>query len=196
MDIDDLLQALDAGTTIPGGSPLHAAMHHASQEALRITAELNGSYHEPAEVRALLARLTGRPVHESVALFPPFSADMGRRITLGERVFINAGCRFQDQGGIVIGDGSLIGHNVVLATLDHGLAPERRGDLHPAPIVLGRDVWIGANATVLAGVTVGDGAVVAAGAVVTKDVPARVVVAGIPARVIRSIDEPTDGSPG
>ncbi|WP_104103388.1 DapH/DapD/GlmU-related protein [Arthrobacter sp. 08Y14] len=189
MELDELLTALNAGETITAGSPLHEAMHHASQAALRITGELNSGYHEPEQVRELLSRLTGKPVDETVAVFPPFSADFGRNITLGKRVFINSGCRFQDQGGISIGDDCLIGHNAVLATLNHDLSPSRRADMHPAPITIGRNVWLGSNVTVLPGVTIGDDAVVAAGAVVTKDVPARSVVVGSPARVIRSVED-------
>jgi len=185
--LDDLLQALKSGQTIVGGSPLHAVMHEASQEALRITGELNGGYHPPDRVRELLSELIGRPVDETVTLFPPFQADFGKNITIGKRVFINSGCRFQDQGGIVIDDECLIGHNTVLATLNHDLDPLRRADLHPAPVVIGRNVWIGANVTVLPGVTVGDNAVLAAASVVTKDVPANTVVVGSPARVIRDL---------
>lgn len=74
MNLDDLLTELNSGRTIPGGSPLHAVMHAASQDAMRVTGELNGGYHEPERVRELLAQLTGRPVHESVTLFPPFTA--------------------------------------------------------------------------------------------------------------------------
>lgn len=187
MTLEDLLAELDAGRTITGDSPLHAVMHATSQQALRVTAELNGSYHEPHRVRELLAELTGRPIDGSVALFPPFYSDFGRKITLGRRVFINSGCRFQDQGGITIGDDCLIGHNVVLATLNHDLDPSRRADMHPAPIVIGRNVWVGANATVLPGVTIGDDAVVGAASVVTKDVPPASVVVGSPARVVRSV---------
>jgi acetyltransferase-like isoleucine patch superfamily enzyme len=188
MELDDLLEALDAGRTITGDSPLHRVMHRVSQDALRITGELNGSYHEPERVRELLAQLIGKPVDESVAVFPPFYSDFGKNITLGKRVFINSGCKFQDQGGVVIGDDCLIGHNTVLATLNHDLAPSRRADMHPAPIVIGRNVWIGANVTVLSGVTIGDNAVVAAASVVTKDVPENTVVVGSPARVARSLD--------
>lgn len=187
MTLDDLLAELDAGRTITGGSPLHAVMHATSQRALRITAELNGRYHEPARVRELLAELTGRPVAESVAVFPPFHSDFGRNIRIGERVFINSGCRFQDQGGITLGDGCLIGHNAVLATLNHDLDPARRADMHPAPVVIGRNVWLGATVTVLPGVTIGDDAVVGAGSVVTKDVPSGTVVVGSPARVVRPV---------
>lgn len=191
MELDDLLTALNAGETITGGSPLHSVMHRASQDALRVTAELNGSYHEPARVLELLAQLTGKPVLETVALFPPFYSDFGKNITLGERIFINSGCKFQDQGGVSIGDDSLIGHNALLATLNHDMDPSRRADMHPAPIVIGKRVWLGSNVTVLPGVTIGDGAVVAAASVVTKDVPANSVVVGSPAKVVRWV--PVEG---
>ncbi|MET0871105.1 MAG: DapH/DapD/GlmU-related protein [Paeniglutamicibacter terrestris] len=189
MELAELLEELDAGRTITGDSPLHGLMHRISQEALRITGELNGGYQEPARVRELLAQLIGKPVDETVTLFPPFNADFGKNITLGQRIFINAGCKFQDQGGVVIGDDTLIGHNVVIATLNHDLAPSRRADMHPAPVLIGRNVWIGSNATILPGVSIGDDAVVAAACVVTKDVPAGAVVVGSPARVVRSVTE-------
>jgi acetyltransferase-like isoleucine patch superfamily enzyme len=187
MELDDLLEVLNAGGTIAGDSPLHEVMHRVSQDALRITGELNGGYHEPARVRQLLTQLTGKPVDESVTVFPPFHSDFGKNITLGKRIFINSGCKFQDQGGVVIGDDCLIGHNTVLATLNHDLAPSRRADMHPAPIIVGRNVWIGSNVTVLPGVTIGDNAVVAAASVVTKDVPENTIVVGSPARVVRSL---------
>ena len=88
---------------------------------------------------------------------------------------------------MTIGDGCQIGHNVVFATLNHRLEPEERKSTYPAPIVLGKNVWIGSNATVLQGVTIGDNAVIAAGAVVTKDVVANTVVGGVPARFIKLI---------
>ena len=187
MDLRDLLIALNAGETITGGSPLHEVMHRTSQDALRVTAELNGSYQEPERVRELLAELIGAPVAETVAVFPPLYSDFGKNLRLGERVFINSGCRFQDQGGVTIGDDCLIGHNTVFASLNHDMDPARRADMIPAPIVVGRNVWIGSNSTILSGVTIGENAVVAAASVVTKDIPANTVVVGSPARVGRTI---------
>lgn len=189
MELKDLLKALNNGETIVSDSPLHAVMHRTSQDALRITAELNGSYREPDEVRALLASLTGKSVDSTVTMFPPFYTDFGKNTTLGRRVFINSGCSFQDQGGIRIGDDSLIGHNTVLATLNHDINPDRRADMHPAPIIIGRNVWIGSNVTVLPGVTIGDDSVVAAASVVTKDVRGGTVVVGSPARMVRSVTD-------
>lgn len=189
MKIDDLLEALNAGRTITGDSPFFEVMHRVSQDALRITGELNSGYQEPERVRELLSQLTSKPVDETVTVFPPFYSDFGKNITLGKRIFINSGCKFQDQGGVLIGDDCLIGHNTVLATLNHDLAPSRRADMHPAPIVIGRNVWIGSNVTVLPGVTIGDNAVVAAASVVTKDVPKNSVVVGAPARVVRTLTD-------
>ena len=131
-------------------------------------------------------RLTGRPVPESVTVFPPFHCEFGKNLTLGDDVFINMGCTFQDAGGITIGDGTLIGHGCTVVTLNHAADPARRADMLPAPVVIGRKVWLGASVTVVPGVTIGDGAIVGAGAVVTTDVPANTIVAGVPARPIRA----------
>ena len=189
MDLEAFLEHLNSGKPVIGGSEAHLFMHGVSQEALEITAEINGSYHEPEELRVLFSKLIGQPVDESFGLFPPFHTDCGKNIHIGIHVFINMGCKFQDQGGIFIGDGALIGHNVVLATLNHAMSPSRRGTMIPAPIHIGKNVWIGSNATILPGVTIGDGAIVAAGAVVTRDVPENTIVSGVPARVMRRLSE-------
>lgn len=176
-----------AGLPVEAGSEAHMLMHQMAQEALRITMQLNNKYHEPHEVRQLLAELWGIDVPESLGMFPPFSTDFGKNTTVGERVFINAGCKFQDQGGISIGNDCLIGHNVTLCTINHDPCPERRADMVFRPIRIADKVWIGANATVLPGVTIGEGAIIAAGAVVTKDVAPRTVVGGVPAKVIKTV---------
>jgi acetyltransferase-like isoleucine patch superfamily enzyme len=185
MELQDFLDHVDNGGLIEAGSELHRFMHGAAQEALQIVAEINTGYRTPDELRVLLARLTGKAVDGSVAVFPPFYSEFGKNLTLGKDVFINMGCRFQDTGGITIGDGSLIGHGSTLTTLDHGIDPDRRGDMMPGRVVIGRKVWLGASVTVVPGVTIGDGAIVGAGAVVTKDVPANAIVAGVPARLLR-----------
>ena len=187
MHLQDFLAYLNSGRSVSAGSAEHRYMCALSQEALRITAELNNAYHTPEELRVIFSRLTGRPTDDTFTLFPPFYTDCGKNLVIGKNVFINSVCKVQDQGGIEIGDGTLIGHNVVLATLNHALAPERRGDLIPRPIRIGKNVWIGSNAVILPGVTIGDGAVIAAGAAVTKDVPENSVVGGVPARVLRTI---------
>jgi len=158
-----------------------------SQEALKITMKLNNKYHSPKEIVNLFSKLTGKKVDSSFRLFPPFYTDCGKNITVGKNVFINACCKFQDQGGITIGDGVLIGHNVTLATLNHDENPKKRQNIFAKPIKIGNNVWIGANVTILQGVTIGDGAIIGANALVTKEVLPNTIVAGIPAKVIRTI---------
>ncbi|WP_114552743.1 MULTISPECIES: sugar O-acetyltransferase [Arsenicicoccus] len=186
MELQGFIEHVARGSVIQAGSDEHAFMHRAAQEALHVVAELNSGYRTPEEVRSLLTRLTGQTLDESVTLFPPFYCEFGKNLTLGAGVFINMGCRFQDAGGITIGDGTLIGHGSTIVTLNHAVDPARRADMTPAPVTIGRRVWLGASVTVVPGVTIGDGAIVGAGAVVTRDVPANTIVAGVPARPIRT----------
>jgi len=186
MDLQDFLAHVARRELIESGSEPHRFMHEAAQKALSISAQLNTGYRTPEEVRALISQLTGKTIDESVNVFPPFHCEFGRNLTLGADVFINMGCRFQDAGGITIGDRTLIGHGCTLTTLNHAVDPAHRADMNPAPILIGSLVWLGAAVTVVPGVTIGDGAIVGAGAVVTRDVPANTIVAGVPAKVIRT----------
>ena len=185
MTTAEFLDYMNSGKQVTAECGVHRTMHKLSQDAIRITMQINNCYHTPDEINELMSELVGEPVE--VGLFPPFYTDCGKNIHLGKDVFINAGCKFQDQGGIWIGDGALIGHNTVLATLDHGLVPEQRHDLIPKPIHIGKNVGIGSNSTILSGVTIGDNAVIGAGSVVTKDIPENMIAVGSPARVIKSI---------
>ena len=169
------------------GDEMIAFMRDESDRTRRLTMELNTRYHSPDEIRSLFSQITGEDVDPSFRMFPPFYTDFGGNIHVGRNVFINAGCHFQDQGGIWIDDGALIGHNCVLATLNHGFAPDDRQNLYPAPIHIGRGVWIGANCTITAGITLGDHSIVAAGAVVTKDVAPMTIVGGVPAKKIKDL---------
>ncbi len=189
MDRDTFLSQMAKQTYIAAGSETHLYMHEMSQRALRYTAEINGKYHSPEELRKLFFALIGKEPDETFGLFPPFSTDYGLNISIGKRVFLNSGCCFQDQGGIEIGDDVLIGQQVVIATLNHDLDPEKRGNMYPSPVKIGNRVWVGAHATILPGVTIGDGAVIGAGAVVTKDVPANTVALGVPAKIVREIKD-------
>lgn len=187
MNEEKCLEYLRRGDIAVGGSDLHRQMCELSEKALRLTAQLNEAYHEPEERRRIFSEIIGKPVDESFGIFPPFYTECGHSIVIGKNVFINSGCHFQDWGGIYIGDGALIGSQVVLATINHGMCPEERADNHPAPIHIGKNVWIGSHATILPGVSIGDGAIIAAGAVVTKNVESNTIVGGIPAHVLREI---------
>lgn len=189
MDAKQFREEMKKQTYIVAGSDMHLHMHDAADNARKIMAQINNSYHTMPELSELFAELTGQEIDENFGLFPPFYTDYGKNIKLGKGVFINEGCCFQDQGGIEIGDNALIGQQVVIATLNHDLAPDKRANMIPAPVKIGNNVWIGTHATILAGVTIGDNAVIAAGAVVTKDVPANSVVGGVPAKIIKTIKE-------
>ena len=187
IELEELLKIFNTGTTLTMDLDAAETCNYYSREAQKITCELNYKYHEFDEIRELLSKLIRRPVDNEFRVFPPFYTDFGKNIHLGKNVFINSDCKFQDQGGIYIGDDVLIGHNVVLATLNHEEDPEKRGNLRPAPIRIADNVWIGSNVTILPGVTIGKNAIVAAGAVVTKDVAENTVVGGVPAKYIRDI---------
>jgi acetyltransferase-like isoleucine patch superfamily enzyme len=159
-------------------------------EAQKVIAEMNScGYRDAAAMRALFSRLTGVPVDESFWLMQPFYTDFGKNIRVGRNVFINHACEFMDRGGITIGDDVLIGPKVNLVTINHPLDPARRRSTFCAPIEIEKGAWLGAAVSVMPGVTIGEYAVVAAHAVVTRDVPARTVVGGIPARVIRHCEQ-------
>lgn len=189
LSLEELLTIFNAGEELVMDEDATDACNYYSSQAQKLTSELNGSYHDFDEIRKIFSKLIGKTVDDDFRVFPPFFTDFGKNIHLGKNVFINAGCKFQDQGGITIGDNALIGHNVVLATVNHNEDVKKRGNLIPAPIKIGNDVWIGSNATILPGVTVGDGAIIAAGAVVTKNVEPKTIVSGVPAKYVRDIKQ-------
>ncbi|MEV6303083.1 sugar O-acetyltransferase [Actinoplanes sp. NPDC051861] len=154
------------------------------------TSRLNVLPFSDTEGRAeLLSVVFGGPLPESVTIYPPFFTEHGLNTTFGRNVFVNQNCTFMDLGGIRIGDNVMIAPRVSLLTGGHPLSPaERREYITYAPILIEDNVWIGAAAVITQGVTIGAGSVVAAGAVVTRDVPAGTLVAGVPARVVKTID--------
>ena len=189
MELETLLLNMQRDGVLKAGSDEDAAMRDVSAETRRLCAEMNNGVYTDEEIRNYMSGITGYEVDESFSLFVPFTADFGKNIKLGKNVFINSGCRFQDQGGITIGDGSLIGHNVVLATINHDYDPKNRGTMHLKPIVLEKNSWIGSNATILSGITIGENSIVAAGSVVTKNVPPNTIVAGNPAKFMSNLED-------
>lgn len=181
----------DRTTVIPRGTPESAAMLASVKRAMAITAKLNRlTFDDADEVRALFSELIGKKVDESFLLIPPFYTTGGVEITVGRSVFVNQNCTFYDLGGLDIADDVMIGPNVSIITSGHPVEPSRRRAFVLAkPIVIERNVWIAADATVIGGVTVGENSVVAAGSVVTKDVPPNTLVGGNPAKVIRSVGD-------
>ena len=188
MSDDEFIKIMNTQEKVISRSEVGLKMHLMAQEAMKILYFINNKYNTPSELRRWMSLLIHQELDEGFGLFPPFFTDCGKNIHLGKNVFINAGCRFQDQGGIYIGDGTFIGHNVILATLNHDMNPDSRGDMYPKPIHIGKKVWIGSGAIVLPGVSIGDNSVIAAGSVVTKNVPENVVYGGNPAKFIKKIE--------
>ena len=180
---------MQKGARMEMGTELLQAFAEYAEEARQITMEMNNHYHTFAEVRELFSKLTASKIDESCILVPPFYTEFGKNTKLGKNIFINACCRFQDNGGIEIGDGSLIGQGVTIVTLNHDLNPKTRHDAAPKPVKIGKNVWIGASCTILPGVTIADNAVIGAGSIVVKSVPENAVAVGNPARVIKYITE-------
>ena len=180
-----------AARRVPTHSPEWDAIADVTRRAMRLTAQLNQlSFDDVARVREIFSELTGRSVDDSFTLIPPFYTAYGLDIRVGRRVFINQCCTLYDMGGVNIADLVMIGPNVNIITTGHPLPPsERRAYVEAKPIFIEQNVWIATGATIIGGVTVGENSVVAAGAVVTKDVPPNSLVAGVPARVIRSLKE-------
>jgi acetyltransferase-like isoleucine patch superfamily enzyme len=184
---NSIFERLRAGEPLRKDDPDYAEFGAVVARTIRLCVAMNASVTEVDEVRQRLIDITGRDIDPSTAIFPPFHTNFGLFIEIGKNVFINHACSFLDIGGITIEDDVQIGPRVNLTTENHPLDPADRKTLLIKPIVVRRNAWIGAGATILPGVTIGENAIVAAGAVVSRDVPANTIVAGIPAKVIKTL---------
>lgn len=161
----------------------------ARTRARRLWQRYNASDPEAEEERsAILRDLLGR-LGAGAVIEPPFFCDYGTQIELGDGAFVNFNCVFLDPAPIRIGSQTMLAPNVQLVTADHPREASRRvsGLELARPIEIGARVWLGGGSIVCPGVTIGDDSTIGAGSVVTRDVPAGVVAAGNPCRVLRSI---------
>ena len=161
-------------------------MREASFSTKTILVQMNNSS-DPAEIINFLSQITASEIDESVTVFTPLYINYGKNTKIGKNVFINFDCVFLDLGGITIEDNVLIAPKVSLLTEGHTTSIEDRHSLIPKPILIKKNAWLGANATMLPGVTIGEKSVVAAGAVVSKDVPDHTIVGGVPAKILITI---------
>jgi acetyltransferase-like isoleucine patch superfamily enzyme len=189
----DIFERLKAGEPIRLDDPEYPKIQEVVNRTIELSVQLNTATNID-QIRHHLGEIIGDKLDEHTTVFAPFYTNFGRFITIGKRVFINHACSFLDMGGITIEDDVLIGPKVNLITENHPLDPSDRRALVSRPIVIKRNAWIGAAATILPGVTIGENSVVAAGAVVSKDVPANTVVGGIPAKFIKYLNDAA--SPG
>lgn len=182
-----LFQRLRAGDPLRKDDPEYARFGEVVARTIRLCVEMNATATDVDQVRSRLSAIIGMEIDPTTAVFPPFHTNFGRHTRIGRNVFINHACSFLDIGGITIEDDVQIGPRVNLTSENHPLDPADRQTLLPRAIVVKRNAWIGAGATVLPGVIIGENAVVAAGAVVSRDVPPNTVVAGVPARVVKAL---------
>jgi|SRR5690554_831932 acetyltransferase-like isoleucine patch superfamily enzyme len=183
----DIFERLRKGEIISPDDPQGGRLREASFASMQLIQRMNNSYN-PEEIRHLLGQITEKEIDKSTVVFPPLYINYGKNTKIGKKVFINFGCTFLDLGCITIEDNVMLAPGVKLLSESHPLSPESRQSLVPKPIHIRENAWIGANATILHGVTVGRNSVVAAGAVVSKDVPDNTIVAGIPAKIIKSLN--------
>lgn len=183
---DTIFERMLAGGIIQEDDPGMKEVWAYVARTIKLSASLNAAT-SIDEIRDCLSEITGTEIDKSTTIFVPFYTNFGRHIQIGKNVFINHACTFLDLGGITIEDNVLIGPKVNLITENHPLDPASRKSLDLKSILVKRNAWIGAAATILPGVTIGENAVVAAGAVVTKDVPGNTIAGGIPAKIIRAI---------
>lgn len=183
----DLFRRLEAGEPLHKDDPDYARFGEVVARTIRLCVTMNATATDTDQVRSQLGAIIGTGIDPSTTIFPPFYTNFGQFIRLGKNIFINHACSFLDIGGITIEDDVQIGPRVNLTTENHPLDPADRKTLLIKPIIVKRNAWIGAGATILPGVTIGENAIVAAGAVVSRDVPANTVVAGIPAKMVKTI---------
>lgn len=183
----DIFTRLRSGEVVSMNDPEYAHVMEVVARTLSLASEMNIAS-DVDTVRKILSDIIGKTIDNSTTIFAPFHVNFGRHIRLGKNVFINHACSMLDMGGITIEDDVLIGPKVNLITENHPVDPQERKSLVAKPIVIKRNAWLGAAVTVLPGVTIGENSVVAAGAVVSKDVPANTIVAGVPAKVVKTIE--------
>ncbi len=186
METNDIFERLSKGETIVPNDPEAYRMREASFATKKLLVQMNNST-EPETIRSFLSQITGTEIDPTVTVFTPLQINYGKHTKIGKNVFINFDCVFLDLGGITIEDNVLIAPKVSLLTEGHPTSITDRHSLIPKPILIKKNAWIGANATILQGVTIGENAIVAAGSVVSNDVPDNVVVGGIPAKIIKEI---------
>lgn len=154
--------------------------------------EFNMTRPTELEKRQELLREMFAEIGDNCYIEPPFYANFGgAHIHFGNGIYCNFGTTMVDDTHIYVGDHTMFGPNVTVATAGHPILPELREQAYQynASVRIGKNCWIGAGAIILPGITIGDNSVIGAGSVVTKDIPSDVVAVGNPCKVLRKINE-------
>ncbi|MEV6300799.1 sugar O-acetyltransferase [Actinoplanes sp. NPDC051861] len=163
----------------------------ARERTVLLTNEYNASFGRPQQEREAILRRLLRAVGRDCHFEPTFRCEFGFHISVGDHFYANFDCVLLDGGGITIGDNVLFGPRVGIYTSNHAIDAAERvaGGCYAKPVTIGNRVWVGGGVTINQGVTIGDDTVIGSGSVVTRSIPAGVVAAGVPARVIREITD-------
>lgn len=181
-----IFQRLLNGQAVPFNDSEYSQIGIACNETRKLLLQLNNQA-DLVEIRKFLSQIINSEISETTTVFPPFQINYGKNTSIGNNVFINFNCTILDLGGVTIEDNVMIAPNVSILTEGHPVSSQERQTLTTSKIHIKKNVWVGANATILQGVTIGENSVVASGSVVSKDVPDNVIVGGIPAKIIKHI---------
>ena len=163
----------------------------ARENTVFLTNEYNASFGKPSEEREAILKKLLKSIGTRVHFEPNFRCEFGYNISIGNNFYANFDCIMLDGGGIEIGDNVLFGPRVGIYTSNHAMDAWERvhGACYAKPVKIGNNVWLGAGVHINQGVTIGDNTIIGSGSVITKDIPANVVAAGVPCKVIRAITE-------
>ena len=184
----DIFERMLIGGLIKNDAPQMYKIWEVVAKTIKLTSALNTAT-SVEEIRDRLSEITGTEIDKTTTIFVPFYTNFGKHIKIGKNVFINHACSFLDLGGITIEDDVLIGPKVNLITENHPVNPTQRKSLVLNSILIKKNAWIGAGATILPGITIGENSIIAAGALVTMNVPDNTIVGGVPAKIIKSISK-------
>ena len=183
----NIFKLIKAGGPIRKDDPEYGKFGEMVSRTIRLCVQMNAEANSLDDVRKRLGEIIGTEIDDSTTIFPPFYVNFGQSIRLGKNVFINHACSFLDIGRITIEDDVQIGPRVNLTSENHPLDPEDRKTLLLGSILIKRNAWIGAGATILPGVTIGDGCTIGAGSLVTKSIPPHSVAIGSPCKVVKKL---------
>ena len=154
--------------------------------------DFNATRPHELEMRAKMLKEMFAEIGDGCYIEPPLHSNWGgHHVHFGKNVYANFNLTLVDDTHIYVGDNTMFGPNVIIATAGHPILPELReqGYQYNAPIRIGKNCWLGAGVIVLPGITIGDNVVIGAGSIVTKDLPSGVVAVGNPCKILREIDE-------
>lgn len=170
---------------------LSPVLVEARENTVFLTNQYNQSFGAPSDERTALLKRFLKHVGENAHFEPTFRCEFGFNISLGDNFYANFDCVILDGAEVTIGNNVLFGPRVGIYTANHAIDAAERvaGGCYAKPVTIGNHVWIGGGVNINQGVTIGDNSIIGSGSVVTKDIPANVIAAGVPCRVIRPITD-------